>query len=120
MGAAAGQSNDRWSSCADGYYQANDNDTNVNDDDKRNNNDNPMADKGTVQMASTASSNMQQSFFNRWESKNRLKALYNRTFCCPRDIISLAGLPSTLQRGHRAQTFSRRKVKSCEQHVGHP
>ena len=31
MGAAAGQSNDRWSSCADGYYQANDNDTNVND-----------------------------------------------------------------------------------------
>ena len=79
-----------------------------------------MADKGTVQMASTASSNMQQSFFNRWESKNRLKALYNRTFCCPRDIISLAGLPSTLQRGHRAQTFSRRKVKSCEQHVGHP
>ena len=56
------QSNDRWSSCADGYYQANDNDTNVNDDDKRNNNDNPMADKGTVQMASTASSDMQQSF----------------------------------------------------------
>ena len=107
MGAAAGQSNDRWSSCADGYYQANDNDTNVNYDEKRNNNDNPMADKGTVQMASTASSNMQQSFFNRWESKNRLKALYNRTFCCPRDIISLAGLPSPLHRGHRAQTFSR-------------
>ena len=48
MGAGAGQSNDRWSSCADGYYQANDNDTNVNDDDNRNNNDNPMAYAGSV------------------------------------------------------------------------
>ena len=48
-----------------------------------------MADKGTVRMASTASSDTQQSFFNRWESKNSQKALYNRTFCCPRDIILL-------------------------------
>ena len=52
------------SSCADGYYQANDNDTNVNDDDNRNINKNPMADAGNVQMASTASSDMHQSFFN--------------------------------------------------------
>ena len=80
MGAGAGQSNDRWSSCADGYYQANDNDTNVNDDDNRNNNDNPMADPGSVCMASTASFYMQQSLFNQWECKNSLKALDNRTF----------------------------------------